>query len=666
MPVATPCQLHDHVAQFYEDEATLADRVAGFLTAGLSAGERLLMLLTPPRRRDVLARLEAWGLDTAAAEASGQLVVYDAETLLEMIMDGDMPDEALFNRHVLAEVEACPGPTRAFGELVDVLCARGQARAAVYLESLWHAACHRLPLTLLCGYALHHFRKPGGDDAFAAVCEHHSRVLPAGEFCSLDSHRQLREVARLQQEVAHLRRERAERRRTEQNLEAVQALCSEMLVELADQAHYDELTGLTNRQYAQQRLATLLAQADEATQRIAVLHIDIDQLKAINNSLGLETGDYYLCQTAQRIRQCLEGSEVVSRLGSDEMMAVLTGIEKPDEVVAQVERLIAWVSEPIQVAGQSIVAGCCVGISLFPEHGRTVAELMRHANLARHHAQDLGHRRYHLFSTELLGDEPDRLALCAALRQALPRGELELYFRPRICATHGQVVAVSAQPRWYSPCFGVMEPARWMAAIEEANQVGAISQWVLDGACEHAQAWTEAGMELRVAVQITTADLLGDEFVDRVTAALATSGLSGEFLEIELTESALMQVPERAEATLARLKALGVHLTVDEFGCGHSILGYLHRFPVDAIKLPASFVAGCVDSLHLQAIIRSVVMMARQLGLRVTASGVTTREQADYLRQQGCDDLEGPLWSRMEYRGTVADEARATPEAAER
>lgn len=655
MHVATPCQRHDHVAQFYEDEATLADRVANFLTAGAAAGERLLMLLTPRRRRDVLERLEAWGLDTAAAEASGQLVMRDAETLLEAIMDGDMPDEARFHRHVLAELETpSPRPTRAFGELVDVLCTRGQSRAAIYLESLWHAACRRLPLTLMCGYALHHFRETSGSEAFTAICDLHSRVLPAGEFTALPPARQLREVIRLQQEASHLRHER---QRTERSLEAVQALCSEVLVELAERAQHDALTGLPNRQYAQQRLEALLAEAGEDSGRIAVLHIDIDQLKAINDSLGLEMGDDFLCQTAQRIRHCLEGSEVVSRLGSDEMMAVLADVADADAVVSRVERLIDRVSEPLEVAGQSIVAGCCVGISLYPEHGRTVAELMRHANLARRHAQSLGRRRHHVFSPALLGDEPDRLALRTALSEALQRGELELYFRPRIGARSGQVVAVSAQPRWYSTHFGVMEPAHWMASIEEANQVRAISRWVLDGACEHAQAWIDAGVELRVAVQLTTADLLGSEFVERVAAALATSGLPGKMLELELTESVLMHAPQRAEATLAGLKALGVHLSVAEFGCGQSILGHLNRFPLDAIKLATSFVDGCLDSAHHQVIIRSEVMMAHQLGIRVIADGVATRAQADFLREQGCDDLEGPLWSRMEYRGTADDEA---------
>lgn len=659
MHVATPCQLHDHVAQFYEDEATLADGVANFLTAGAAAGERLLMLLTPRRRRDVLERLEAWGLDTAAAEASGQLVMRDAEMLLEAIMDGDMPDEARFHRHILAELEtASPRPTRAFGELVDVLCARGQSRAAIYLESLWHVACRRLPLTLLCSYALDHFRESGGSEAFDAVCDHHSHVLPAGEFCGLMTHHQLREATRLQQEVAYLRHDR---QRVEQALEAAQALCREMLVELTDRAHHDDLTRLTNRQYAQQRLAALLAEADEDSGRIAVLHIDIDQLKAINDSLGLETGDDFLCQTAQRIRQCLDGSEVVSRLGSDEMMAVLADVADVDAVVEQAERLIERVSEPVEVAGQRIVAGCCIGISLYPENGHTVAELMRHANLARRHAQSLGRRRHHVFSPALLGDEPDRLALRTALSEALQRDELELYFRPRIGARSGQVVAVSAQPRWYSTHFGMMEPSHWMATIEEANQVRAISRWVLDGACEHAQAWIVAGVELRVAVQLTTADLLGSEFVERVAAALAASGLSGEMLELELTESMLMHAPQRAEATLAGLKALGVHLSVAEFGCGQSILGHLSRFPLDAIKLATFFVDDCLESAHHQAIIRSEVMMAHQLGIRVIAGGVATRAQADYLREQGCDDLEGPLWSRMEYRGTAADEARGSP-----
>ncbi|PXX98325.1 putative bifunctional diguanylate cyclase/phosphodiesterase [Halomonas sp. LBP4] len=658
MQVATQCQPHDHVVQFYADETFLADVVADYLRAGADAGERLLVLLTPPHLAAVLQRLEAAGLDTGAAMSSGQLEAYDADLILETIMRDGMPVEALFERHLLAGIEAAsPVPTRAFGELVNLLCARGNAEAAVRLEALWHAACHRLPMTLLCGYAMQHFDRPEDQAAFDAICDHHSHVLPAEHYSRLESRQQLREVSRLQQQVQALHHERASRRQAEQNLAAVQELCGEMLMELADHALHDGVTGLTNRRHAQQRLAELIADLPGQRGRVAVLHVDIDQLQAINESLGLEMGDYYLHETAQRIKRCLGGSGIVSRLGSDEMMAVLPGIEPLDEVLKVVERLLDWTSKPVELGGHKVVASCCIGISLFPEHGRTVDELMRHANRARRHAQRLGRRRYHVFTPELRDDDFDRLALRSELREALPLGELELYYLPTLSARSGQVVAISAQPRWQSSQFGTMESARWMSVAEEAGQAAIIGQWVLARACRHAKAWIEAGIDLRVAVQVSTAELLDGEIVDRVGEVLDHSGLPGEMLELELSESGLMRAPQRAAAMLERLKALGVRLTVDEFGSGHSILGHLNRFPIDTIKIHKPFIAGCLDTPHHQAIIGSMIGMAHQLGQQVIAGGVATRGQADYLRQQGCDLLRGPLWSRMEYRDAPDEEA---------
>ncbi|MCH4564558.1 EAL domain-containing protein [Halomonas sp. EGI 63088] len=658
MQVATQFEPHDHVVQFYADETFLADVVADYLRAGAAAGERLLVLLTAPHLAAVLQRLEAAGLDTGAAMSSGQLEAYDADLILETIMRDGMPVEALFERHLLAGIEAAsPVPTRAFGELVNLLCARGNAEAAVRLEALWHAACHRLPMTLLCGYALQHFDRPEDQAAFDAICDHHSHVLPAEHYNRLESRQQLREVSRLQQQVQALHHERASRRQAEQNLAAVQELCGEMLMELADHALHDGVTGLTNRRHAQQRLAELIADLPGQRGRVAVLHVDIDQLQAINESLGLEMGDYYLHETAQRIKRCLGGSGIVSRLGSDEMMAVLPGIEPLDEVLKVVERLLDWTSKPVELGGHKVVASCCIGISLFPEHGRTVDELMRHANRARRHAQRLGRRRYHVFTPELRDDDFDRLALRSELREALPLGELELYYLPTLSARSGQVVAISAQPRWQSSRFGTMESARWMSVAEEAGQAAIIGQWVLARACRHAKAWIEAGLDLRVAVQVSTAELLDGEIVDRVGEILDHSGLPGEMLELELSESGLMRAPQRAAAMLERLKALGVRLTVDEFGSGHSILGHLNRFPIDTIKIHKPFIAGCLDTPHHQAIIGSMIGMAHQLGQQVIAGGVATRGQADYLRQQGCDLLRGPLWSRMEYRDVPDEEA---------
>lgn len=658
MSVATQCQSHDHVVQFYEDDAFLAEVVADYLKAGAEAGERLLVLLTAPHLAAVLQRLEATGLDTGAALASGQLVTRDAQTMLQAIMRDGMPDETLFEAHLLADIAAwAPLPTRAFGELVDLLCAEGNHEAAVRLEAFWHAACRRLPLTLLCSYALEHFDDAQG--AFEAICDHHSHVLPAERYSRLAPRQQLREVSRLQQQALALRREHASRLQAEAMLEAVQASSNAMLMDLADHALHDAVTGLTTRQYAQQRLAALVAAPPGPRGKVAVLHIDIDQLESINESLGLEMGDYFLHETAQRIKRCLGSNAVVSRLSGDEMVAVLSGFADTEALWPIIERLLDWTGTPVELDGQRLFTSACIGVSLFPDHGDSVQALMRHANLARRHAQHLGRRRYQLFSPALLdAPDPTPLALRSALREALPRGEFELHYRPLICARGGQVVAVSVHPRWHSSRFGDMGQERWMAAAEAAGEVAAIGRWLLSNACRHARAWFDAGVELRVVVPVSSAELLGEGLVERVEEALSCSGLPRKMLTLELPEGVLIRSPRHSEDILARLKALGVRLTVDQLGNGQPLLGpFNNGGPFDSLKIHERFIAGCLDNPQHQAIIRSVIVLAQALGMAVIASGVENRAQADYLRGQGCDLLEGSLWSRMEYRDASDDQA---------
>ncbi|TLF50417.1 EAL domain-containing protein [Halomonas urmiana] len=653
MSVATHCQSHDHVVQFYEDDAFLAEVVADYLKAGAEAGEHLLVLLTAPHLAAVLERLEASGLDTDAALASGQLVTCDAQTVLQAIMRDGMPDETLFEQHLLDDIAArAPLPTRAFGELVNLLCAEGNHEAAVRLEAFWHSACQHMPLTLLCSYALRHF--DDAQDAFESICDHHSHVLPAERYSRLAPSQQLREVSRLQQQALALRREHASRLQAEATLEAAQASSNAMLMDLADHALHDGVTGLTTRHYAQQRLAALITDPPGPLGKVAVLHIDIDQLKAINDSLGLEMGDYFLHESAQRIKRCLGSDAVVSRLSSDEMVAVLSGFARTEALWPIIERLLDWTSMPVELDGQQVFTSCCIGLSLFPDHGETVQALMRHANLARRRAQQLGRRRYQLFSPALLEDmDPAPLALLSALREALPRGELELHFRPLICARGGQVVAVSVHPRWHSSRFGDIGQARWMAAAEAAGEIAPIDRWLLSNACRHARAWFDAGVELRVVVQVSSTELLG-ELVEQVEEALSRSGLPSKVLELELAESVLMRTPRRSEDILEKLNALGVRLTLDPFGNGQPLLGqFKNGCPFDSLKIHERYIAGCLDNPQHQAIIRSVIVLAQALGMAVVASGVTNRAQADYLRHQGCDFLEGSLWSRMEYRDTA-------------
>ncbi|EPC00521.1 hypothetical protein L861_06160 [Litchfieldella anticariensis FP35 = DSM 16096] len=659
MQVAAQCQAHDHIVQFYENDDFLADVVADYLHAGAQAGNRLLVILTAPHLEAITQRLKTKGVDIHSAIANGEFIALDAHITLNAIMRDGMPDETLFERHVLAGLtssSALPRPIRAFGELVNLLCEAGNAEAAIRLEELWHDACHRSSLTLLCAYAIANFHETTDRETLDAICDHHSHVLPAENYCLLPPHLQLREVTRLQQQAQVLRHEAQCRAQAEHALNASQQLCHDMLTELANHAGHDVLTGLPNRQHAQNRLAELIANETNSESKTAVLHIDVDRLQSINDSLGLDMGDYFLHRTAQRIKRCLRQGQIVSRLGSDEMLVVLPGITRTEEIQPIVERLLIWTSEPVELAGHKVFSTCSIGISLFPDHGRTVHELIRNASLALRQAQRNGCRQYQIFIPELQRSEPDRFALRGALREAMPRGELELFYQPLICAHTRQVLAVEALPRWNSARFGSMEAQQLVHAAEESGLTASIGQWVLEKVCHQGRSWLDSGVGLKMNLNISTTQLLRDDLVDKVGDALIDSGLPGKMLEIELTENVLMSDPRRASDILHGLKGMGVRLAIDEFGSGPSALTQLHRFPVDTIKLDKTLIDGITDNTHCQAIVRSLIIMAHELGLQVVANGVETREQAIILRHKGCDILQGRLWAPLEYSGSL-DEA---------
>ncbi|WP_111413047.1 putative bifunctional diguanylate cyclase/phosphodiesterase [Billgrantia lactosivorans] len=426
--------------------------------------------------------------------------------------------------------------------------------------------------------------------------------------------------------------------------------------EPAIQSSHDDVTGLATRRHAEQRLAYQLARAAEQGTKVAVLHIDIDRLKEVNHSLGRPVGDACLRRVAQRVSEVVDVRGSVSRLDSDEMMAVLPDVAGMETVAPVVERLLERTRQPIELSGRTLFASCCIGVALYPDHGGTVTELMRHANLARRKAQARGSMRHCVFSPDMLEDGPDRVTLRCELRDALPRGEMALRYRPVICARSGQVVAVSAQPRWCSSRFGVLEAGRWWPAARDNDQLHDICAWVLARACRHACSWYEAGSGLRVVVGMPGEVVAGDMLAERVREVLADSGLPPGLLEIELTEGGLMQDPEHACTVLERLKAAGVQLSIAGFGKGPSILGHLGQFPIDTLKLDALFIDDCLDNPRRQAVIRSVIGMAHELGVRVAASEIGSRQQADFLREQGCDLLQGSLWSRMEYSDQAPEE----------
>lgn len=422
----------------------------------------------------------------------------------------------------------------------------------------------------------------------------------------------------------------------------------------ATQVCHDDVTGLVTRRCAERQLAAALVQAAEQEAGVAVLHVDVDRLKEINHSLGRPVGDACLRLMAQRIVETVDSRGSVSRMDSDELMVELPGVAGLDDVIPLVERLLEHTRRPLEISGQVLFSSCCIGIALYPDHGVTVTELMRHANLARRKAQARGASQYSVFSPSLQEDDTDRVQLRCDLRHALERGEMTLVYRPLLCARSGQVVAISAQPQWNSPRFGVLELSKWTPAARDNGQLTDICHWVLKHACRHARSWYEAGSGLRVLVGVPAEGVADEGLVERVEQALAESCLPPGLLEVELTEGGLMRDPHHASRMLGRLQTMGVRLAIDGFGSGHSILGHLGLFPLDTLKLDALFINDCLDNPRHQAIIRSVIAMAHELGIRVAASGVSSRRQVDFLREQGCDLLQGSLWSRMEYSDPLA------------
>lgn len=482
---------HDHVVHFYQDDASLMETVADYFRTGDDVGDRLVALLTPPHRGALLQQLKAVGVDTRNLLAEGRLVIMDARSILDRIMRDGVPVYSLFQQHVLALiVTSAPQPIRAFGELVNLLCADGNPSAAIQVEDFWHKACERLPLTLLCGYDLYAFHQDGGQHAFRTICGQHSHVLSA------------------------------------------------------------EISSPTGGKSPTPGISPVLTQ----------------------------------------------------RVGS------------------------------------------------YPQTGSSVQD--RHAQATCNE----------ILAQLTAPSSAERDAMRSDVTKALSRGELIRHFRPMVCARTRQVRGVSILPYWHSPRFGILAPNRWMEAAMEGGQSAAISRWLLTGACQHAMGWyVVPGSGLRMTVPISANDLIDIDLIARVDEALSASGLPGDMLELEVSDDALAGAPRQTEAAVKRLKALGVRLSLAGVSSSSSILQHFSRYPMDTLRLSGTIVNECLDNRHHQATLKSMIEIAHQLGLAVTAGNVSTREQASYLLELGCDTLQGELWASLEYcesESTV--ESRAT------
>ncbi|GFO58095.1 two-component system response regulator [Geomonas silvestris] len=424
-------------------------------------------------------------------------------------------------------------------------------------------------------------------------------------------------------------------------------------------AYYDALTGLPNRRFFLQQLEQALVFANRNDRLLAVLFLDLDRFKLVNDTLGHGVGDRLLQDVADRLLRCVRRSDclargedegppsLVSRLGGDEFTIMLSDIDHFQDVAKVARRILEAISLPYSLEGQEVFLSTSIGISLYPFDACTASDLIRNADGAMYQAKEQGRNGYQIYDESMNAKALERIILESQLHKALKDEEFTVYYQPQVCARTGEVVGVEALVRWNSRELGIVEPGRFLALAEEIGLVIQIDQWMMLAACRQHRAWLDSGLPpVTLALNISGQHFLKNDLLDTVTSVLEQTGLDPGLLELELTEGVLMAHTEKTVKTLTALKEMGVRLAIDDFGTGFSSLSYLKRFPLDVLKIDRTFINDITTDPDDAAITLATIEMAHTLKLQVIAEGVETTAQLEFLVSHGCDTYQGYLFSR--------------------
>ena len=411
------------------------------------------------------------------------------------------------------------------------------------------------------------------------------------------------------------------------------------------QAYHDALTGLPNRASFAEHIEEAIRRARRTGWTLGVMFLDLDRFKVINDSLGHDSGDQLLRVAAARIQRSVRDTDMLFRMGGDEFTILLEAVRGPAEAAAVARRIIDTIAEPVQLQQHEIRPTVSIGMALFPKDDPTGERLLKSADTAMYRAKDLGRNRFEFFTAEMNRRVENQLLLGAALRRAVEEEEFVLHFQPRVEAMSRKVVGVEALLRWRHPERGLVPPADFVPLLEETDLITQVGDWVLQTACRQAREWQDRGLSLRVSVNISSRQFRSASLVDSVAATLQASGLAPGSLELELTESLLVENAEGAISIMTRLKQLGVLLSIDDFGTGYSSFGYLRQFPIDFLKVDRVFIRDVTTNPKDAAIVRAISALARSLGIGFVAEGVEETGQAEYLETCDCAEMQGYLFS---------------------
>jgi len=412
-------------------------------------------------------------------------------------------------------------------------------------------------------------------------------------------------------------------------------------------AYYDPLTKLPNRTLLNDRLAVELAQAHRTQQMLALVFLDLDRFKTINDTLGHTVGDRLLQGVTQRLTSCLREGDTIARLGGDEFMFLLPGIAHAEDAAKVAQRILEVLNPSFHLEGHEFHITASIGIVLYPTDGEDTKTLLKNADVAMYRAKDRGRNTYQFYTPAMNAAALERLILENSLRRGLEREEFVVYYQPQVNLYTGQIVGAEALVRWQHPELGLVPPMKFIPLAEETGLIIPLGEWVLRTACAQNKAWQEAGFPpLRIAVNLSAHIFKHKDVVKTIVRILKETGLDPDYLDLELTEGAVMENAETTITMLRELKEMGMHISIDDFGTGYSSLSYLKRFPIDILKIDQSFVRDIITDPDDAAIARLIITMAHTLKLKVIAEGVETEEQLLFLRSHECDEMQGYYFSR--------------------
>ena len=424
-------------------------------------------------------------------------------------------------------------------------------------------------------------------------------------------------------------------------------------------AFFDSLTGLPNRRMFQERLINALALAERREKQVAVLFLDLDRFKRINDTLGHAIGDAFLAEIAARLKTLMRRSDTVAsnsddreedliaRLGGDEFTVLLTDFKHTLDAAKVAQRILSEIQRPVVINGREVISGVSIGIALYPEDGRDVDTIIKNADTAMFHAKSSGRGRYQYYSAEMNASAVAKLALESDLRQAIARSEFLLHYQPKLDLATNRIVSVEALVRWQHPKRGLVQPGEFIELAEETGMIMELGANVITQACLQFKQWQAVGIDLEsIAVNLSPVQFRRDDLVEHIAAILDSTGVPPNRLELEITEGAVMHNEEKSIETMKRLKALGISLSMDDFGVGYSSLSHLTRFPIDRLKIDQSFISDLPQNYEKAAVVRAIVAMAHSLNLLTVAEGVETAEQERFMKVVGCDQYQGYFLSR--------------------